>query len=277
MKKRVSALLLALLLLCAAVYTVSAEEEEDIFIYDTCDLLSDEEFWSLYEQAADVSQRHGCGVYVAIFADMAQYDYHNIEAFAEAVYTQWGLGVGPEQTGIMLVLSMAERDYDLAAYGNDAHYAFTDYGKSVLAEEFLDDFRYNDWAAGFSDYIRACDEYLTYAENGQPVDVGGYSGLETVPLTLEERLRNSLPMALIVGAVCALIYCGILKGQMKSAREATNADDYVVPGSAELRIRKDYFSHTTKTRVKIESSSSKSGGGGTHVSSGGFSHSSGKF
>ena len=56
---------------------------------------------------------------------------------------------------------MAERDYSLIAYGSDAHYAFTDYGKTVLENGFLDDFRRDDWNSGFSDYISGCEQLLS--------------------------------------------------------------------------------------------------------------------
>jgi hypothetical protein len=67
---------------------------------------------------------------------------------------------------------------------------------------------------------------------------------------------------------------------MKSARIATTADRYVVPGSAHLHIRDDRFLNRTQTVQVISHDRGSSGGGhagGTSVNSGGFSHHSGKF
>ena len=38
-----------------------------------------------------------------------------------------------------------------------------------MEEEFLDDFRDDDWYDGFEDYLEVCDEYLARAEAGDPV------------------------------------------------------------------------------------------------------------
>lgn len=56
----------------------------------------------------------------------------------------------------MLALSMAERDFQMLAHGDTANAAFTDYGKYIMQDEFLDNFREDDWYGGFADYIAAC-------------------------------------------------------------------------------------------------------------------------
>ena len=55
----------------------------------------------------------------------------------------------------MLALSMAERDFQMLAHGDTANAAFTDYGKYIMQDEFLDNFREDDWYGGFADYIAA--------------------------------------------------------------------------------------------------------------------------
>ena len=249
--------------------------ETTAFVFDLADLLSDSEELRLNEAAGEVSRRYGCGVYIAVFDDMAEYGYHNIESFAEAVFAEWDLGLGEDRTCISLVMSMSERDYDLCAHGDLAHTAFTDYGKEVLADEFKDNFRRDDWAGGFSDYIDQCGYMLGRAEQGDPIDVP--SGGTRVQSDLKDRFLHNLGPGIIVGIIIAFVYCGILKSKMKSAKIAREASAYIAPDGIRMQKEDDMFTHTTVTRQHIERDNDRGGHGGTSVNSGGFSHSSGKF
>ena len=277
MKKKLFSLLAALALLACLLWVPAAAEESENFVYDIAGILETEEMLALNDAAREVSQRHGCGVYVVVFPDMGEYGFTNIERFAEEVYAQWELGLGADRTGIALVMSMAERDYDLCAHGDAAHTAFTDYGKEVLADEFIDDFRYNDWAGGFRDYLSECDYMLSRAEQGNPVDVS-YGGSTYVQRSLPERIGMALGPGLIVGILVGFIYAGVLKRKMKTARIAHEASEYIGRRGIRMQAEDDVFTHTTVTRQRIERDNDSRGGhGGTSVNSGGFSHSSGKF
>lgn len=270
MMKRLFALLAALLLCTALLLPAVAVGER--YVWDEAGLLTADETAYLEQLAAEYSRQHGCGVYIAAVYDPSiSYD---VEVRAEEFYRSHALGEGAESCGILLFLSMAGRDYDLCAYGNTAHDAFTDYGKNKLARVFLDDFSDDDWYGGFRDYLNECDRYLTLSEQGTPVDVPAAR-----EPTLGEKLRNGALGGGALGTLAALIRGGILKSKMKSVRTAVNADDYVRSHGVHLTEHKDVFSHTTQTRVRIETDSGRSGGGGggTSINSGGFSHSSGKF
>ena len=275
MKRKVLCALCAILLLACLACIPAAAEETEHFVYDIAGILSDSEVVQLNEAAKEVSLKHGCGVYVAVFDDMAEYGYRYIESFSEAVYEEWSLGIGADRNTIVLVMSMAERDYDLCAHGELAHTAFTDYGKEVLADEFKDNFRRDDWAGGFADYISECDYMLTRAEQGDPIDIP--SGENYVQRSLTERLSRSVIPGLIVGIIVAFIYCGVLKSKMKSAKIAREASAYIAPRGIWMQAEDDVFTHTTVTRQRIERDNDRGSHGGTSVNSGGFSHSSGKF
>ena len=274
MKKRLLSLLAALLLIALLCVPAFAEEDTEHFVYDQAGILTGDDVVKLNEAAKAVSLRHGCGVYIAVFTDMGEYGFSNIERFAEEVYAQWELGLGEDRTCIILCMSMAERDYDLCAHGDAAHDAFTDYGKERLADEFIDNFRGNDWAGGFADYIEECDYMLSRSENGDPIDIP-----QARQLSLGEKLGRSLPIGLIVGIIIAFIYCGALKGKMKTAKIAHEAQEYIALNRGiMMQDEQDMFTHTTVTRQRIERDDDSRGShGGTSVNSGGFSHSSGKF
>ncbi len=274
MKRKIICTLFALMLLACLICVPAAAEETEPFVYDIAAILTDSEVLDLNDAAKTVSLRYGCGVYIAVFDDMEEYGYGDIEDFAEAVYAEWELGIGEDSNCIILVMSMAERDYDLCAHGELGHTAFTDYGKEVLADRFTDDFRSNDWAGGFEDYISQCDYMLGRAESGSPIDSG--SGSSRAQRDLSQRIVNSILPGLVVGIIIAFIYCSALKSKMKSAKIAREASTYIAPQGVRMQAEDDMFTHTTVTRQRIERDSG-SRSGGTHVNSGGFSHHSGKF
>ena len=274
MKRLFCALCAALLLACLLCVPAFAEDTE-AFVFDNAGLLSEEEAAQLNEAAKEVSLRYGCGVYIALFEDMAEYGYRYIESFAEEVFEQWTLGLGEERNAIILVMSMADRDYDLCAHGDIAHTAFTDYGKEVLADEFKDNFRRDDWAGGFRDYISQCAYMLDRAEKGDPIDIPDYP--EPEPRTLQERLTMAVGPGVIVGIIFGFIYCAALKSKMKSAKIAREAERYIAPRGVWMQAEDDMFTHTTVTRQHIQRDNDRGSHGGTSINSGGFSHSSGKF
>ena len=273
--KRASVILLILSLLLAlpALSAAAAEDiPEQFYVIDLADILTDEQEADLTERAYEISRAYDVSVHIGTLDDMTDYGFSDIEACAESFYNSFALGLGDAHNGILLLLSMADRDYDLDALGEFAHYAFTDYGKTTISDMFLDNFRQNDWYGGFSDYLTRCGTMLSLARDGQPVDI-----------TTTEEIRGRITpggilVSLVLSVILAWIVCTIMESSMKSVRTAAEADEYIPAGASEITLRRDRFTHATTNRVKIESSSrSGGGGGGTTISSGGHSHSSGKF
>ena len=267
MKKRIICLLAALLLLLGL--SVSASAAVYANVIDTAELLSESEAEALDARCSELEQTYGCGVYLVTVDDYtAYYSADYIESFAESVFLDLGLGAGEEQDGVLLVLSMAERDYDICAHGTIGNRAFTDYGKGVLAERwFLEPFSRDDWSGGFAAFLDGCEEYLRMDAEGAPFDQG------TDPERLGDLAVVKWLVVILVPLLTALVVCLVMKGKMKSARLQTQADAYITQDSLRLTRQDDRYITTTQTRVKIETAKS----GGTSVNSGGFSHSSGKF
>ena len=242
--------------------TLSVHAAGYSYVFDEADILTGEEERMLEETAADISARYGCGVYIVTVWDFQDYG-SSVRSGAEYYFLSHDFGIGSGENGVMLLLSMAERDYALIAHGDIGNRAFTDYGKDALSEEFLDDFRSDSWFSGFADYLSGSDAYLDACSAGEPVDVGQESG---------SGLGMTLVMVLVIPVVIAFAACGIMASSMKTARSKTDADDY--RKGVHLTNRQDRFITRTVVRQKIESDSHS---GGTHVNSGGFSGKSGKF
>jgi len=70
---------------------------------------------------------------------------------------------------------------------------------------------------------------------------------------------------ILIPLIIALIVVAVLNNKMKSVAMAAEASEYVV-GDVDITESYDRFTHTTTTRVKIQSSSSGKSGGGSGVS-----------
>ena len=254
MKKKFLTLLLALMMALALAVPAWAEQQPgDAFVYDMAGLLSEEDDAYLEALASQISWEHNCAVYIVTMEDYQEYD-SDIHYAAVAIYDGNDFGIGENREGIMLMLSMYDRDYDLFVRdGGTAQYAVNKYGRHQMTEVFLDNFADNDWKGGFEDYLSACGEYLDRAEQGHPV---------------RKPLMKVLPMALGIGVVLAMAVCLFLKSKMKTVRQGAEADAYVTAEGLNLTEQYDRYTHTTKTSRKISKdsdsgSSDHSGGGGS--------------
>lgn len=278
-KKRLFCLL-AVLGVCLSLIVPSLAEERFVYVYDEAGLLTVPERDALESQAADFSGEYDFAVYVVTVSDYRDYGGGTVDAVAASIFEKNDFGLGAEGSGVLLLLSMEERDYALFfhGYGNSA---FTERDKDRLEEAFLDDFRRDDWYGGFSDFVSSCGGMLEQATAGDSSDrYTPYVNGDTHPSFfrgLRERLGPFGLMIVIVvfPALVALIVCTIAKRNMKSVKKAEKADFFAVPGSMELYASEDRFTHITQARVKVESDSdiNRSGGGG----GGGSSSRSGKF
>ena len=268
MKRRLACIVLVALLLlglcCTAFAEAPAATEPQLWnITDTVGLLTSDEDLTLEARAEEISAQYGVGIYLLILEDYSEY-YDDPYETAYELYHQNTLGMGEDRDGVILLMSMSDRKYATFFYGPKAEYAFDAYGQELMEEEFLDDFRDDDWYDGFEDYLEVCAEYLERAEAGDPVR-GDYSSAGGSSVS---GIGTTILVCLGISAVIAMIVCLILRGKMKSVRKGTHADAYVT-GSLNLTASRDQYTHTTETRTKIEHESSDSGGGGSSACSGG--------
>ena len=260
-KKLLISLLLALCLLTGFGGSALAAGNSDVYVMDMADLLSGRELSQLESMASGIARDYGCAPYIITLEDYRDYGSGDIFETAMDIYEELGLGYGREKNGILLLMSMEERDYAMVSYGELSHSAFTDYGQEYMEECFLSRFRENDWAGGFEAYLRACTELLDLEAQGRPYDVGSAPGGFNFLIVL-------IPLA------GASVGCGIFAFQMKSARYKSEARDYLPGNGVNMRIVRDRFTHRTVMRQRINTQKS---GGGTSINSRGFSGRSGKF
>ena len=269
MKKKLTALCLGLLLALQLCIPASAEAKLN-YVTDSAGLLTTKETNALEANAAELSEKYDFGVYIITVDDFTSYtDAYDGESAAEELYLENNLGKGSDQSGILLMLSMAERDWALFAFGY-GNTAFTDYGKGYLSDNFLDDFKKNNWNDGFEDYQKLCAEMLDTSLKGAPIDV------DNVPDPPHARLYG-VAACIVLGFLVAAVVVFVLKRQLKSVAHGTQAEAFVADGGLKLTEQYDRYTHTTQSRVYDPPAKSGGSGGGTTTRSSGGSSAGGKF
>lgn len=294
-RKFLSVALTLVLILSFSFPVLASVDDSDArldYITDSAGLLTSSQGQELYSEAAAVSQKQACSVYVILVEDYTDYVDSSITDCAQTLYDYYNLGWGEDRDGILLLLSMDDRDYGLIAHGDTANSAFTDYGKYVLADEFLDDFAENDWYEGLEDYIEGCDEFLDLYYSGSPVDTGpdeydgryddAYEDYFGTSGSIFDSIAVKLGITILIPLIIAAVVCAVLRSKMKSVHIAKDANRYADRNSLRLTDRSDRFTHTTEMIMPKPDTNKSSGGfgglggGGTSIS-GGFSGHGGKF
>ncbi len=264
MKKRFLTTLCAVILLLAALPVQAAGAS---CVADRAGLLTREELDDLGRRAQAITDAYDCGLYIVTVEDYWVYGATPFEAACN-IYRDWNLGVGADKDGLLLMLSMSDRDFATAVYGPWAHRVFTDEVLQHQEPEFLDDFGDDDWYEGFSDFLTTSEGYLETVRSGKTVDTSRR-------LLTSGRAAAVVVQDLLGGTAIALVICLVIKSGMRSVRRRADAKDYAVSGGETLSVCSDQFTHTTQTRRVIQTTRTSGGGGSRGFSGGGFSGRSG--
>lgn len=147
MKKGIRCLLLALMMLFMFCVSVAAAEQTEAQLYyvtDAAGLLDENENMQLEKMAETVSQKYGVGVYIVTLEDYQDVYPNDVYKATYTIYHNFTMGEGPNRDGIMLLLSMNDRDWAMFCYGSRSEYTFNKYGQQELEKVFLDNFGEND-------------------------------------------------------------------------------------------------------------------------------------
>jgi len=232
-------------------------------VTDSVELISEEEWQKLEQKARDIASMYNFGVYIITVDDYREYTTGDMHDACGELYKGYSLGIGKDKNGLLLLLSMDDRDYRVYTYGDYGEYAFNQSGREMLVEFFLDNLGENDWYGAFVDYLNWSEDYLIQAEAGTPYDENH------VAMDSDDRrfaIAVRIGIIFLVPLIIAWIVNRKMVSKMISVAKATKAATYMT-GNLHLTEKADRYSHTTQTRQKIESekssTSSKSSGGGS--------------
>ena len=284
MKRVLSVLLILLLLpslalLCAAETPLTVVGAEDVksYVIDFGELLSDEEEARLDEKAAEISGRQGMDLVILTVDDL---DGKSAMAYADDYFDYNGYGQGTERSGLLLLLSMADRDWWISTRGS-AIQAFTDDGIQYVFDKAKSDISTGYYAEGFDRFLDTADTMMS-AYNGTlseealdefQTDFNQFAGYNQEPVRQKPGIVKTTVIALIAGFVLAFIPSSFLRSELKSVRSNYSASNYRRPDSMHLDRNRDIYLYANTTSRVIETQRSSGGGGSsTHISSSGATH-----
>ncbi len=244
-----------------AAFSVAAKSDLSR-VEDYAGLLSDSERNELLEKLDEISERQQADVVVVTTNTL---EGKSPRDYADDFYDYNGYGFTSNRDGILLLVSMEDRDWWISTTGFGKT-ALTDDGIDYISEKFLSSLSDGDYSDAFMTFADLCDEFLTQAKTGNPYDG---DNMPKEPF----GVFGSLVISLVIGLVVALIATGVMKGKLKSVRSQAAANSYIRKGSMNVTESRDLFLYRTVSRTARPTESSSSGGGSSsHTSSSGTSH-----
>lgn len=264
--KKILSVILTVILMSIATVIVFAEQGYDTDrqlprVVDNADILNSTEEASLLEKLNEISERQNFDVVVATVDSLQGKTAMN---YADDFYDYNGYGMGTDNDGVLLLVSMEDRDWWMSTTGFGIT-AITDAGIEYISDKFLEYLSDDEYAKAFDTYAELCDKFVTQAKAGEPYDVG------SMPKEPFAFMRNIL-ISLAVGIILSFIIVLIMRSKMKSVRRKSGASDYMKPGSMDITKSRDLFLYTHLDRKKIPKNNNSSGGSSTHTSSSGTTH-----
>lgn len=237
-------------------------EERDLpRLVDNADLLSESEEEELQDELDEISERQEFDVVVVTVDSL---DGKTAEEYADDFYDYHGYGFGTDHDGILLLVSIEERECHITTTGYGIT-VFTDAGIDYILDQFLPYLSDEEYLQTFEMYAELCDEFVTAAVNGEVYDSGNLPKGDFPVL-------EYLVLALLVGGIISALIVFGMRSSLKSVQRQNAAADYVRTGSMAVTGRYDRFLYTHTSKKPRPKPSESSSGSSTHVSSSGTTH-----
>lgn len=241
--------------------TVLAQEPHGARLVDMADILEDADERRLLQMLDEISMRHQLDIVIVTAGTL---DKKTPMEYADDFYDTHDYGFGAEKDGVLLLVSMEDRDWWISTTGYGVT-AFTDAGLGYISGQFLPMMGEGDYAGAFARFAELCDAFVTQARTGAPYDVGA---LPKAPF----RVGYHVCAALLFGFIFAAITTAVMAAGMRTVRPQPSAQAYVKDGSMRVTDSRDLFLYAHTDRTKQQTDSGSRGGSKTHTASSGSSH-----
>ncbi len=241
-------------------YEMPSSRQKDRFV-DAANLLSESSRKELQDRMDEISAKWRCNIVILTV------DEHTgpIQDYADDYFDYNGFQADYDGSGILFMLSMADREWAISTSGN-AIAAFTDYGQQKMMDDMLPDLGDGYYFSAFDTYIDTADRYLELYEAGTPYDVG------TRDATPAE-MRGAFIVCIIIGLIVGLIPVGIMISSLTTVHSNSSASGYQSHSGIHMKFHKDTYLRSSVSKAPIPKEDSRSSGGSsTHFSSSGSSH-----
>ena len=247
MKKKLTFAMIVLL--CLSLFALSAWGATDGgLLSDGADLLTDRQEQELLTTLNRIRAEYQIDVIVVTVDSIGSY---SPESYVNYLFDSQGYGYGANQDGILLMVAMESRDYQILANGVGAD-AISDSDLDALCgvvESYLSD---GDYLGAFSAFAEECEYEINGELNGFPFEWG-----------------KNLLIALGVGLAIGLIVVLVMLSQLKSVKPKHGATEYTKAEGMKMTRSSDLFLYRTVSRIRRETDSSSSHGGGGSRGGGG--------
>ncbi|MDR1832533.1 MAG: TPM domain-containing protein [Fusobacteriaceae bacterium] len=224
-------------------------------VVDEAGLLSSQEEQQLAQMIDKVITKYNkCDVVVVTVNNLGG---KSAMAFADDWFDYKGYGVGPDKSGVLFLVSMAEREFWMSTTGYGIK-AFTDWGIDQITEKMVPDLSKGNYYRAFSTYVSECDRYLAAAAKGKPVD--------------KDNTFMAGIISLVAGLLGAFGGTAGMKSQLRSIKRQGAAANYVQTDSLNFAAKDAIYLFSNITRTPIPKASSGGGGSSVHTGSSGTSH-----
>ncbi len=232
MKRLVHILVVFCVVLALSIFAAASSNQ----VCDDARLLTPKEVEQLADHASDIYEEYD------IWAGILTVD--SLGGRSTASVADAYFGKTSQSNGVLLLISMENRDWEIATYGRAAN-MITDSELDDLFSDMANDLAEDDYFSAFSVFL---------------------SGLERILKAEMEPSERSLVVILLIsvgiGAVVAVVALLIMRASMNSVRSQREAANYLQAGSFRLTTQRDIYLYSNVTKVrKPDNNSSGSGGG----------------
>lgn len=216
-------------------------------VIDEEELISEKEENELYQKIQQLTDKFDIDIAIVTNYSLEGYSPRQ---YAEMLYRNGKYGVGENNDGLLLLVSMEERDWYIFTNG-EAH--------EVIADDEIDGL-----GSKFTSYLTQGEYYTAFDKFLDSVEK---------EFKKDQILGIIIPIGIGFGVslIAALITVLVFKSQLKSVKFEYAAKAYEVDNSFKLTRSNDIFLYKTVTKTKKPDTSSSGGssGGGSSSSGGG--------
>ncbi|MBR2787351.1 MAG: TPM domain-containing protein [Clostridia bacterium] len=215
-------------------------------IYDYADLLSDSEEKDLRKNVMDYIEETNFDM---VIVTISENNKSSAMAYADDFYDYNKFGIGDSHDGILFLIDMDNRKMWISTTGT----AIQVYNSRI--DSILDDCTPS---IKNENYFECANQFIKSSKRAYTSEKTSYWIV-------------GFSIIIVSSLLVPTIFCIVKKMKHKAVKLAKNADTYLDRVSIKITHSSDRFirSHTSRTP---RSTSSSSGGGGTHIGSSGISH-----
>ena len=225
--KKFLMIILTFIILSTA-FGISAFAEHPSRVVDEADLLTANEETALASRLDALSDKYQMDVVVLTVESVGD---KTVVAYADDYYDYNGYGYNETYDGLLLLVSMEERDWYITTCG-EAIKAFSDSDIQAIGSAISEAIGSENYYTAFSAFADECEYYIDGHINGFPFDYGKH-----------------ILISIAIGLLVAWIATSSMKSKLKTVRFEEKAENYVKDGSMNVTLSRDFFIYRTITRV----------------------------